>query len=158
MKTNLKGVTTLRAEVVINTTKDQVWQELKEIGSIQNFHPLIKKSYTTTEVKSGLGARRTCELLPMGQMLEEVVEWNEGSSFTMEVIGGKMLPPYRFMRGQIELTETKDCTNVCFTFSYQLKFGILGRLMNLLMIKPQFKKAPPKYVQGLKSYIEPLAH
>ena len=158
MKTNLKGVTTLKGEAVINATKDRVWQELKEIGAIQNFHPLIQKSYVTTEAESGLGAKRTCELLPMGQMLEEVVEWNEGNSFTMEVIGGKMLPPYRFMTGQIELTESGGCTNVRFTFLYQLKFGVLGRLMNVLMIKPQFKKAPPKYVEGLKNYVESLPH
>ncbi len=158
METNLKGVTNLKAEIVIKTPKDQVWQVLKEVGDIAKFHPLIKKSFATTDTKSGMRARRTCELLPMGQMLEEVVQWEEGKSFTMEVIGGKMLPPHYFMRGTIELSDMGSQTKASFTFSYKLKFGVLGRLMNALMVKPQFKKAPPKYVEGLKNYAEGLVH
>lgn len=153
-----KGATNISAEIEIDRSKKEVWQVLNEIGAIQNFHPLIKKSYATTELKSGMGAKRTCELLPMGQMIEEVVEWDEGHSFTLEVVGGKMLPPYRFMRGTIKLVDLGTRTKVSFTFSYQLKFGVLGRMMNVLMIKPQFKKAPPKYVGGLKSYVESLSH
>ncbi len=153
-----KEVTSISAEIGINKSKEQVWEVLKEIGAIQNFHPLIKKSATTTALKSGMGAKRSCELLPMGQMIEEVVAWNERKSFTMEVIGGSMLPPYVFMRGRIELFESDNQTIVNFTFSYKLKFGMLGKLMNILLIKPQFEKAPPKYVDGLKKYVEALSH
>ena len=151
-----KGVTIISSEIEINTSRDKVWNVLKPIGEIGNFHPLIKKSYATTDEKSGLGAKRHCELLPMGVMEEKVIEWVEGKSFMMEVIGGKMLPPYRFMKGKIELFEVDNKTKVIFTFSYLLKFGFFGRLMNALLIKPQFKKAPPKYVTGLKEYIENL--
>ena len=86
------------------------------------------------------------------------MEWNEGTSITMEVIGGKMLPPYLFMRGHIKLSGMGDQTKVRFTLSYMLKYGVVGRIMNVLLIKPQFKKAPPKYVEGLKNYVEGLSH
>lgn len=153
-----KGSTIICAEIEINKPKDQVWAVLKTIADIQNFHPLIKKSSSITNLKNGKGAQRSCELLPMGQMIEEVIEWNEGSSFTMKVIGGKALPPYHFMKGRIELFEIDDRTKVQFTFSYQLKFGALGNIMNALVIRPQFKKAPPQYVAGLKQYVEGLNH
>jgi len=151
-----KGATVITAQTEINAEKDKVWNVLRSIGEIKNFHPLIKNSYSSTSQQNGLGAKRICELIPMGQMVEEVVEWNEGHSFVMQVIGGKMLPPYRYMRGEINLTEQNGKTKVTFSFSYRLKFGFLGQIMNALIIKPQFKNAPPKYVNGLKEYVESL--
>ena len=157
-KTNTPNATTLRAEITINRPKNTVWEVLKEIGAIQNFHPLIKKSCTITESENGMGTTRSCVLIPMGEMIEEVVEWDEGNSFVMEVIGGKMLPPYRFMTGRINLSESGNQTKVSFTFSYRLKLGLIGKMMNVLIIRPQFKKAPPMYVKGLKAYVEGLSH
>ncbi|KJD31196.1 hypothetical protein PW52_16775 [Tamlana sedimentorum] len=151
-----KGVTIITSEVEINASREKVWKVLSLIGEIEKFHPLVKKSEAISHIKSGLGAKRHCELLPMGQMEEEVVEWREGKSFVLEVVGGKMLPPYRFMKGRIDLVELDEKTKVTFLFSYQLKYGILGRMMNALVIRPQFKKAPPKYVNGLKEYVETL--
>lgn len=153
-----KGVTTLTSETEINASKEKVWQVLRLIGEIEKFHPLVKKSKTISKLNSGLGAKRHCELLPMGQMEEEVVAWNEGTSIVLEVVGGKMLPPYHFMKGKVDLIESGEQTKVVFSFSYQLKYGIIGRLMNALLIRPQFKKAPPKYVRGLKDYVENVSN
>ena len=149
-----RGVTSITAQVQINAPKSQVWDTLKVIGDIEKFHPLVKSSHARTTFQSGLGARRHCALLPMGQMEEEAVEWEEGKKIVMEVIGGKFLPPYEFMQGKIELSGASGVSNVTFTFSYKLKFGILGRMMDVIMIRPQFKKAPPQYVSGLKEYLE----
>lgn len=151
-----KGVTIITSEIEIDKPKEKVWGVLSIIGEIDKFHPLVKKSCATTGIISGLGARRHCELLPMGQMEEEVVELIEGKTIVMEVVGGKMLPPYRFMKGRIDLMEINNRTRVTFSFSYQLKYGVLGWLINVLLIKPQFKKAPSKYVKGLKNYVESL--
>ena len=148
------GITLLISTIKIDVTKNELWQVLKHPGNVQEFHPLIKKSYMTTEKINGIGAERHCDLLPMGQMEEVITEWNEGNSFTIEVTGGKMLPPHHFMRGRFELEEIGSGTKVTFTFSYKLKYGILGKVMDILLIRPQFKKAPPQYVVGLKNFIE----
>ena len=153
VKTN-HGVTTLSSEIEIRAPKLKVWEVLSDVGGIEKFHPLVKKSKTLTIKKDGLGAKRYCELLPMGVMEEQVVEWQEGQSFVMKVVGGKMLPPHKFMEGIIELEEKQEHTLVRFSFRYELKYGLFGRLMDALLIKSQFRKAPPQYVQGLKNYIE----
>ena len=150
------GVTIITSEIEINASKEKIWHVLKLIGEIDKFHPLVKKSNAISTIKSGIGAKRHCELLPMGEMVEEAVEWIEGKSFVLEVKNGKMLPPYHFMKGKMDLIESGEQTKVLFSFSYRLKYGILGRLMNALLIRPQFKKAPPKYVSGLKEYVEGL--
>ena len=150
------GVTTIAASEVINAPQEVVWNALKVIGDIEKFHPLVKKSRATTEKLSGLGAKRHCTLLPMGQMEEEVVGWVDGQSFEMEVTGGKFLPPYHFMQGKVELKAIEQKTEVTFKFTYVLKFGAMGRLMDSIMIRPQFKKAPPQYISGLKQYVESI--
>ena len=149
-----KGITQIISTISINAPKERVWDALKNIGDLQKFHPMVKKSHLVSKVSSGLGAKRYCDLKPMGSMEEIATEWDEGNSFTMKVIGGKMLPPYNTMNGTVSLVNTDMGTLVTFSFSYKLKFGALGRLMDTIMIRPQFSKAPPKYVSGLKSYLE----
>lgn len=154
MKTPLPAkATKLSHSVEINASKEQVWEVVKQIEDIANFHPLVKESYRINEIP-GQGAKRVCKLLPMGEMVEEIVEWQDGHGFAAEVIGGKMLPPHTLMMGKLKLEGRGTRTLATFTFSYLLKYGVLGRIMNILLIKPQFKGAPVKYVEGLKAYVE----
>jgi len=149
-----QGVTKIMSTAHIYASKKEVWDVLKFPGNIAAFHPLIKRSFMTTQAESGLHAKRHCDLLPMGAMDEVITDWKEGKTFTMEVIGGKMLPPHHFMKGRIFMREVGEHTEVSFELSYRLKFGVIGRLLDRLLIQPQFKNAPTKYVQGLKKYVE----
>lgn len=149
-----EGVTKITSTAHIYASKKQVWDVLKLPGNIAVFHPLIKKSFMTTTAENGIQAKRHCDLLPMGAMDEVITEWIEGQAFTMEVIGGKMLPPHHFMKGRLSMRAMEKHTEVSFQLSYRLKFGVIGRLMDRLLIRPQFKHAPTKYVQGLKEYVE----
>lgn len=149
----VNGITRLEASVLIKVPQADVWRVVKDFGNIKVFHPLIKESYRINHTPE-VGAKRICKLKPMGEMEEEVIEWNEGVGFTARVIDGKMLPPYELMMGKLFLEAKADGTLVTFTFSYKLKFGVLGNIMNLLLVKPQFKAAPIKYVEGLRQYCE----
>lgn len=146
--------TRISAGVIIDASIERVWEALKDPAEIEQFHPLIKRARVTSDQSNGLGTTRNCQLLPMGEMDECITEWREMEAVTYEVTGGKMLPPYHWMKGRLQLEPRGAHTQVNFTFSYRLKFGPLGRLMDTLMIRPQFKKAPGKYVTGLKAYVE----
>lgn len=148
------GITRISSSLIIESSIESIWNILKRFGEIEKFHPLIKRSYSMTEQKSGIGAKRHCVLLPMGEMDEVITEWIEGKSFTAEVYAGKMLPPCHFMRGEIRLEPEGNRSRVTFTFTYQLKYGFVGKLMDRLLIRPQFRKGPPRYVEGLKKYME----
>jgi len=152
-KAEEKGVTVLSASVHINKSPEEVWETVKHLEDIQKFHPLIKSSCMTTENKSGNESQRLCKLKPMGEMHERISNWKELYGFTTEVIDGKSLPPYVFMKGDLSLSSKDSGTLVTFTFSYKLKYGWMGRVLNTVFIKSQFKKAPGKYVNGLKEYL-----
>ena len=91
---------------------------------------------------------------PMGRMEEEIVAWEEGVGYTAEVIGGRMLPPYEFIRGTISLTSSVEGTLAEFQLEYRLRYGWIGRLLDRLIVKSQFQKGAELYVQGLKEYVE----
>ena len=142
--------TFIQAKAIINASPESVWKILSQPANIAHFHPLIKAA------KMLKADQRQCDLLPMGQMIEQISDWQEGKSYATEVIGGKMLPPHEFMKGRIELAQQENATLVQFSFHYKLKFGAVGKIMDTLLVKPQFKGAPQKYVNGLKTYVERL--
>ena len=89
-------------------------------------------------------------------MQEKITQWDEGKGFTTEVVGGQLLPPYTFMKGRVQMEAQENRTIVSFTFTYKLKFGIIGSVMNTLFIRPQFINAPYHYITGLKKHVEGL--
>ena len=147
--------TVLKSTTIINEPIQNVWDAVKFPGDIKNFHPLIKNSYMISDEQFGKGSKRYCELKPIGVMEELISDWKEGEMIITEVVGGKILPPYSFMKGILNLKPHNQAkTEASFTFSYKLKFGGFGRMIDKLFVKPQFKSAPDKFVNGLKSYLE----
>ena len=147
-------MTTITAQININASKSAVWQVLGDPGEIHRFHPLVKSSKMTTNIRHGQGARRHCTLHPMGEMEEIISDWKSEEQYTTELVSGRMLPPLEVMIGTVSLDSDGQDTKVRFTLTYRLKYGILGRILNVLFIKPQFGRAPDKYVTGLKEYVE----
>ncbi len=156
MLTN-RSTTTINGTAIIYASKLKVWKVLEKPDNIHLFHPLIKNSLMIPAGESESATVRKCILKPMGEMTERITHWEEGSSYVTEVIGGKMLPPFEFMRGKIKLKSLSESeTEAIFTFQYKLKYGLFGQVLNTLFVKPQFKGAPVKYVKGLKMYVEDL--
>lgn len=146
------GITRISYHAEVQARPQEIWDILKYPGRISEFHPLIRKSYMDSQ--STKDKIRHCHLIPMGIMQEKITQWDEGKGFTTEVVGGQLLPPYTFMKGRVQIEKQENHPSVSFTFTYQLKFGILGRVMNALLIRPQFKNAPYHYITGLKKYVE----
>ena len=148
-------MTTFTATTTITASMDQVWGAVADLGSIENFHPGVSRSYYTSASKEGVGASRVCELLPMGEVEEVVTDWRDGESLTLRLDPIKGTPPFRDAFGRLELAESKDGeVEVTMTFTYGLRFGILGSLMNRVMVEPRFRTMLPAVLAGLKRHVE----
>jgi len=147
-------MTQITSSIRINAPKDRVWAVLADLGGIQRYNPMVKKSFYNTSEKHGVGAGRVCELLPMGQLEETAVKWSEGQSYTLEVRPLKGMPPMKDVQATLSVSEDGDATVVDLDMSYSLKFGPLGALMDALMVRPQFSKAAPNIIKGLKHFVE----
>ncbi len=127
---------------------------MADLGAIQNFNPGVKKSYYTPDTHEGVGASRVCELRPLGAIEESALDWQEGKSFTLAIRPLKKAPPFRNATGHFQLDSVGQKTGVALDINYTLRFGLLGRLLDALMVRPQFRKAVPELLLGLKHYVE----
>lgn len=147
-------MTKFSGSIRINAPKDRVWNIISDLGGVYKYNPSVHKSYYASDTHSGVGADRVCELLPMGKLKESVLEWREGESYRLSVIPLEKAPPLTGAEGGFRLKAEGQSTVAHFEIEYQLKFSWLGRLMDVLLVRPQFSKTVPGILEGLKHYAE----
>jgi len=152
-------MTRITDEIRINAPKNKVWEIISDLGGIENYHPGVKKSYYTSEIRKGVGASRFCELLPMGSIEESATEWEEGEGYVLEVLSGEKLPPFKRAYIRFSLKEEGQETLATISFDYTLKFGPIGRLLDAWLldawkVRPMFRKVIPRVLDGLKQNSE----
>lgn len=148
-------MTTITRKIWVDAPKDKVWAALADFGGVYKFNPNVPTSFSTSDENEGVGATRHCDLAIPGASLEErIINWKEGESYTIEIYEGKMQPPMKFAYGTLGVEEEAGGTIVTGTMEYEMKYGVLGFLMNQMMLKSQLIKAWERVFAGLKYYVE----
>jgi hypothetical protein len=145
---------TFTYKIKIDASPERIWKILSDFGGIQNYNPYIVQAFLTSHEKTGVGMVRHCELAPWGMVVEQVVEWNEGSDYTLEVVKGSGQQPFKYSRVKIGLIPASGSTEVFITMDYLLRFGPIGEVMDALMINRSLKKKLPTILNGLKHFAE----
>lgn len=148
-------MTIIKQSIRVNKPKEEVWKILADLGGVSVFHPIVTHSYYSTKQLTDIGATRVCELGPKQSVSERAIEWREGESYTLAVdfIKG-MKPPVRNMQAIISVRADGDGSIATIGMRYQPKFGIMGMVMDRVMLRPQFGKMVPQILGGLKHYAE----
>ena len=142
-------------QIRIRARKDVVWRALADLGEVQQFHPFVKKSYYVSDHKSGIGASRHCDLKPGGRVEEEVTDWQDGDSLTLTISRGEKMPPFKVNRFRQTLREENGETVLRMEVDYEIKYGLLGRVLDKLIFRYQLSgRLIPVYLKGLKRFVE----
>lgn len=147
----------LNAEVLIEASKERVWEALSDFGNVYLWNPSVTHSHSTSEAPGGVGATRHCDLTIMKASIEErVVDWVENEEMRIEIIGGRRTPPFKEAWGTITLAEAPDGggTVTKLQLHYDLKYGILGGVIDRLMVRTQYGKGLKLALAGLKYHVE----
>ena len=72
----------------------------------------------------------------------------------LDVYDEKGVPPLKKMTGTFILEKVPQGTELTVSFVYGLKMGVLGKLIDAVMVRPQFVKGPPTTALALKHYVE----
>ena len=72
----------------INAPASQVWEVIGNYHNPHVFHPFLESVEQLSEVDRGVGATRQCNLYNKSSIVEEVIEWEEGRSFTVVLFAG----------------------------------------------------------------------
>ena len=71
----------------------------------------------------------------MGKILETATEWKEGKSFSLKIDTIEKAPPVKNFTGNFELSAIgAEQTEVSLTLNYEMKLGIIGELLNKLIL------------------------
>ena len=70
----------------IQSPISKVWEILSDYSNIHRFHPLLKTSgFVEGSCVAEPGATRQCDMVDGSFLKERIIEWKEGSHYSIEV-------------------------------------------------------------------------
>ena len=144
---------TLRNEITINAPVEKIWEALTDIERLDKFDPTVKKSTAVTPEKSGIGAKRKVDMLDGKNWFEEeVTVFKTNEALTYQLTDCSF--PIKGLKHSYSFEKTGNQTKVKQVMEYTVKFGLLGKLLDSLMIRKKTNDGIKKFFAGLKSYAE----
>lgn len=148
-------MTRVETEVHIDADAQEVWHVLADFGNVYRFNPTVSGSHSTSEQSSGVGATRHCDLTMAGASIEErVIEWVDGEEFRVEIYEGRRTPPAKRITARMGVVPDDVGSVASMEIDYELKGGVLGALMDRLIVRRQYAATVEKVLDGLKRFVE----
>ena len=140
------------SQIKIDAPVEKVWGVLADIGSIYKWNPGVVTSHTTVDQSQGDGTTRHCALDDKNFLEERTFDWREGESFKIDVFESTL--PLKSNIVTFQVTPDGDGTRATVTADYVLKFGPIGKLMDVLFAKRQAQQGFDDMMVGLKYHVE----
>lgn len=142
----------LHHEITINAPLEKIWNVLADLEAVQHYNPTVAQAKYLSSNKTGIGAARHCDFKPNGWGKERVIGFEPQRSITIEMYESTW--PVKFMRWRTSLKPAGKQTVVEQDLEYQLKFGIFGKLMNILVMRKKLDTGIADVFVGLKTFVE----
>lgn len=139
-------------EAAIQATLPEVWQALAQIGDIHLWNPGVEHSFVSSELTSGLGAMRQCDLAHGKYLQEEVVEFVPEQAISLRINQSNL--PIESAVIRFTLRAEGEFTTVTVSPRYRLKYGALGHVINRLLFARMYKQGMHDLLSGLKHWLE----
>lgn len=145
------------AEVIVNLPRAEVWQRLRDLSIAHKYVPGLRDCRLTTEKKEGVGASRRVYATSGMELDETVTEWNEGKGFVIKLHDGAKPPPPIFTEARFHyILEDAPGGQTVFrpTMTYTIKWGVLGAVLDKLLLNMIIRSNMKKVGLGLKQFYE----
>jgi len=131
----------------VSLPASKLWAVLDDFGGIERYAPTIKRSLILTEKATGLGARRRCEFYANGSLIEEIVDYQDGQSMTLELSEHGM--PVKSMVSTIRVASVDaETSEVSMSLDYVSKGSPLGWILGSFVLGPLMKGTFKKVMTG----------
>ena len=151
-------MTTIKAEIIVSGKREDIWQVLADFAHVDVYHPIVQKSYVINGApETGLGAERRCELSTDGKRYqnEKITRWIEGKEFDVEISGGNVPAPVKNLVGTVGMeTLTTNQHRIYLITIYQPVYGLIGQIVNMIMVRPFIARSLNRVLQGLREHLE----
>lgn len=142
----------LEERVEIQAPAERVWDVLADFGGVQQWAPYMRTSRLIGEQTSGIGMRRGMRHA-WGFRFEEVVtQWHQGKGFAFDVLKAPF--PMRDVKEVWVLGSENGSTVVETQVRYGTHLGVLGKLVDWLLVRFVVRREMRAGLGGLKQYSE----
>ena len=141
----------VEGQIVIDAPVEKVWEVLADFSEVYRWAPSVTKSYSTSESSNGPEASRHCEVAGFGGVDETITQWDDGRGFTYSFSG---VGPVSGGTSSFSVKRQGDMTLVQTNVDYSLRFGLIGSLMNALIIRRKIRQSLVLGLQGLKHHVK----
>jgi ligand-binding SRPBCC domain-containing protein len=145
-------MTTIRHEIQADCPPEKVWALLSDLEAVERYNPGVRAACVQGTQRTGVGAKRACELIPKGRVVERVTHWEEQRALGLEVAETDW--PIHFMRWVTRIAASGDATRITQDLEYEVKFGPLGWLLDTLVMKRKLTTALDTVFAELKKHAE----
>jgi hypothetical protein len=143
-------MTVIHHEVHGNCPAERVWEALADLEAVARYNPSVRSANIHGEQRTGVGAKRDCELAPSGRVLERVTVWEPGRAVGLEVVESDW--PIHFMRWVTRVDASEGGCVIRQDLEYEVKFGALGRLLDRWMMKRRLTRTLDEVFRSLVAY------
>jgi hypothetical protein len=126
-------MTKIHHEIHAACPPERIWALFADLKAVERYNPGVKRAGIEGTQTTGVGARRCCELIPRGRVIERVTHWEEGRALGLEVVESDW--PIHFMRWVTRIEPDAGGTRITQSLEYAVKFGPLGWLLDRLMME-----------------------
>ena len=138
--------------LTIDAAPDAVWAVLARYMNIDEFAPQITSVDALTKGEVGVGSKRRNNFANGTSVVEELTAWKPGAGYTVRLSDMAAMPLHE-ASSEIRITPTGRKAKVTWTFDYRVKYGPLGWLMGLTMMKMMMGKIIDANLQGLSEKV-----
>jgi hypothetical protein len=131
-------MTTIHHELTASCPPDRIWALLSDLTAVERYNPTVKSAQIRTATRMGIGAERSCDLLPKGRVVERVTHWEDKRAVGLEVAESDW--PIRYMRWVTRVEPTASGSLLTQQLDYSMKFGPVGWLMDNLVMKRKLSR------------------
>ena len=142
----------LEYRIVIETSKQNVWDVMADFGCAAPWAPGMRQSSLKGEKKTGVGTRRVLQHV-WGFRIEEIItEWVDGSGYSFKLTKAPF--PMRDVHETWILRSDDIQALLTITVSYGMRLGLVGVLLDTVLVRFLVAREIRLGICGLKHYVE----
>ena len=140
-------------DITINAPIDKIWNVLTDLELLDKTDPTVKKATLISENKTGIEAKRKV-LMQDGKNWfdKKITVFKPNEELVYQLTDCSFL--INGLKHTYSFQKIGNQTKVQQVMEYTVKFGLLGLLMDKMMIGKQFNSGINKFLNGLKTYAE----
>lgn len=142
----------LHHEILINAPAEKVFATLSDLASVRHYNPLVNTVEIISPNATGVGSARHCVFKDGKFAKEKVTTSVPNQSISFDLYEHQW--PLAYMRWTNRLQQEGTQTRLIADTEYAPSMGIIGKLMDALMMKRRFGKIIAQSLAQMKAYIE----